>query len=84
MYRLIKKMKSMSPKVIMAWATAKFLAGLGIGVLLVSYLPDAMTNDSWINAGWVVFAIAIIIGIAVLRELNKKRSIVEKIAEKFD
>ena len=84
MCRLMKKMKSMSPKVLMAYALGKFLGGLGIGILLVSYWPNAMTNDSWINAGWVVIGIAVIIGIVVLREIHKKRSIVEKIAERFD
>ncbi|MAH42716.1 hypothetical protein CL614_03250 [archaeon] len=80
----MKKMKNTSPKVLMAYALGKFLGGLGIGILLVSYLPDAMATDSWITTGWVVFAIAVIIGIAVLRELHRKRSIVEKIAERFD
>ena len=84
MYTLIKKMKSMSTKVLMAYALGKFLGGLGIGILLVSYLPDAMTNESWINTGWVVIGIAIIIGIVILREIYRKRSIVEKIAERFD
>ena len=82
MNKYVERMKHSSPKVFAAVAAAKFLFGLGLGVLVIKYFPDAMTNEQWFQSGWILVAVAVVIGFVVLRELHKKRSLVEKITEK--
>ena len=61
-----KKIETMREKKYMtfyAWITAKFLLGLGVGMLLASYF----LNPNWIKAGWFMIALGIVFAIPAIR-----------------
>ena len=50
------------------WVAAKFLFGLGSGMLLASYF----INPSWIKAGWFLIALGIVFLIPAVRAIIKR------------
>ena len=67
--KCFEKFKEQSKEVIIAIVFAKFLFGVGLGVLLVSYLQGC----DWKLFGWLLIVISLIIHIpAVYTTLIKK------------
>jgi hypothetical protein len=54
------------PAVMITCGAAKFLAGLGIGVLLATYFPEA-PKDGWEMWGWTLILFALVVSIPALR-----------------
>lgn len=55
----IDKLRKANASVIMSWAMGKFLFGLGLGVLLATYLPLV----HWSIHGWWLIVLGIVVSI---------------------
>lgn len=67
--RIQKKMDKLykgGPAVLFTWAAAKFLFGVGLGVLLATYFPDA-PKDGWEIWGWTLILFSLVVSIPALR-----------------
>ena len=64
----IDKIREQKKAIFCAWMIAKFLFGLGLGMLLASYF----INHNWIKAGWFVVALGIVFSLPVIKNLTKK------------
>ena len=65
-----KKIRSASTAILLTWVLAKFLFGVGLGVLLVVYVGSITTNQ-WLTAGWGLVALSVILGIAAATKISK-------------
>jgi hypothetical protein len=64
-----EKVKSMNPSNFSFWVLAKFLGGLGIGILLPVYAP----NPGWLIAGWMLIAFALILALPAVVAIFQKK-----------
>ena len=60
--------KRATPSLFVSYALAKFLAGLGIGILLVTYYP----TTAWNPWGWGILGIGIILGLYAASRICRK------------
>jgi hypothetical protein len=63
------KVKSLHDSEFRFWVLAKFMGGLGIGMLLPVYVP----NPAWAIAGWMLIAFAVILGLPAISAVASKR-----------
>ncbi|MFH1294902.1 MAG: hypothetical protein ABIH90_03105 [Candidatus Aenigmatarchaeota archaeon] len=68
--KFVDRLYKSGPAVMVTWASAKFLAGLGIGVLIASYFPNA-PNDGWASWGWALVLLAFVMGLPTLKAIFK-------------
>ncbi len=78
----IKRLQKAKPKYVLEAITAKALGALGLGILLASYFPNALSPTNWLYAGWGLLILGILIAIPVIREVHRKKTLVEKITGK--
>ena len=63
-----EKMREKKHMTFCAWIAAKFLLGLGVGMLLASYF----LNPNWIKAGWFMIALGIVFAIPANRVIFRR------------
>lgn len=63
-----ERIKKQSLSTVFCWVFAKFLFGVGLGLLLAEYL----VGYNWTNIGWLLILISIIISIPALKAVFGK------------
>jgi len=64
-----EKFRKLPPRPMFMHVLSKFVFGVGLGVLLVFYLP----KFNWQLLGWLLIALSIIIAIPIIRIILKKK-----------
>ncbi len=70
-WKAMDKLHSGGSAPMISWATSKFLVGLGIGMLLATYFPDA-PRDGWAMWGWAFILLALVTCIPAFKAMLNK------------
>ena len=71
---IIGRIKELSTPRIMTWGAAKFLFGLGLGLLLTTYLQTDVSVSAWQVSGWVLIIVSAVMGLGAMYPIFKNRS----------
>ena len=69
---MMNKLRTMHTTNFIFWVFGKFLGGLGLGILLATYIWNPL--NYWIVAGWIILAFAVITQLpAIFAVFSKKK-----------
>lgn len=60
------------PPTLITFSVSKLLCGMGIGVLLATYFPNA-PKDGWVMWGWTLILFALVMAIPSLKAMFSNR-----------
>ena len=70
----VEKIKQLSTLRVTVWAGAKFLLGIGLGLLLATYLKSHVSVSAWLVSGWALVVVSSVMGLLTIYPIFKKQN----------